>query len=247
MKQALHAPSAQSGFKGIRTNRRGFAGQTLFEITVLVTALMVLAGAVLPAMGDSIANARIVRAKREASDIAAAVSNAHRDLGDLRGTALATRDTRSASMNSTAVSVLFSDGIRPGLADVLPGAATTTPATMNLQGEPALRSWASHLNADALDAHVRINGRQYPASNTNGAGRVWNGPYLTSAITSDPWGHAYLVNAEFLSLESTALDPRLSRAVFVLSAGPNGIVETPFSQSARSARAFGDDIIVRVQ
>ena len=57
----------------------------------------------------------------------------------------------------------------------------------------------------------------------------WNGPYLDS-IESDPWGHAYLVNTRGL------FDDR--EQVWVLSAGPDGIVDT--SPSSRETR--GDDI-----
>ena len=57
----------------------------------------------------------------------------------------------------------------------------------------------------------------------------WNGPYL-DLIEPDPWGNAYLVNTRGL------FDDR--ERVWVLSAGPDGIVDT--SPSSRETR--GDDI-----
>jgi len=36
-------------------------------------------------------------------------------------------------------------------------------------------------------------------------------------------------------------------AVFVLSAGPNGVIETPFYQARDNARLYGDDIGYRLQ
>jgi len=57
----------------------------------------------------------------------------------------------------------------------------------------------------------------------------WNGPYLEN-VEPDPWGHAYLVN--------TGGYHNSRERVWILSAGPNGIVETPLQSSALR----GDDI-----
>jgi len=57
----------------------------------------------------------------------------------------------------------------------------------------------------------------------------------SSAITPDPWGNAYLV-----ILGSGADGP-----VSVLSAGPDGILQTPLAGAAD--RAFGDDRLARIQ
>ena len=61
-------------------------------------------------------------------------------------------------------------------------------------------------------------------------GARWGGPYIP-ALGPDPWGNAYLVNADgWLDVRETA---------FILSAGPDGIVQTP--SEARSPH--GDDLI----
>jgi general secretion pathway protein G len=62
---------------------------------------------------------------------------------------------------------------------------------------------------------------------------TWKGPYMAK-VTSDPWGRAYVTNAtEFLTTGN----------VWILSAGPNGIVET-----GRGAMDLsGDDIGVRIK
>jgi hypothetical protein len=61
-------------------------------------------------------------------------------------------------------------------------------------------------------------------------GQGWHGPYITT-LEADPWGRAYLVNVDGL------VD--LRESAMVLSAGPNGIVET----AANSVRPGGDDLI----
>ena len=77
----------------------------------------------------------------------------------------------------------------------------------------------------------------------------WNGPYLSAPVPGDPWGNQYLVNTQFLDGGTTAADStgRVRRAVFVVSAGGNGVIETPFEQPIVDAKAFGDDIVIRLQ
>jgi hypothetical protein len=62
-------------------------------------------------------------------------------------------------------------------------------------------------------------------------GRNWSGPYLDELVP-DPWGNAYLVNVDGL------IDSR--EEPMVLSAGPDGIVQTqPFE-----SRPAGDDLLL---
>jgi type II secretory pathway pseudopilin PulG len=62
-------------------------------------------------------------------------------------------------------------------------------------------------------------------------GSDWHGPYLTG-VSSDPWGNAYLVNTQgyFFPGERT----------LVISAGPNGMIDTPLAASA----PVDDDILI---
>jgi hypothetical protein len=56
--------------------------------------------------------------------------------------------------------------------------------------------------------------------------------------TPDPWGNAYMVN---VGAHATL------GVVWALSAGPDGIIETPFVQPAGSASVAGDDRAARVR
>jgi len=64
-------------------------------------------------------------------------------------------------------------------------------------------------------------------------GKAWDGPYV-SKLVSDPWGRAYLVNAEGWVLPS--------QHAMVVSAGPDGIIQT----TARDTSAVADDILLIV-
>jgi hypothetical protein len=58
-----------------------------------------------------------------------------------------------------------------------------------------------------------------------------------------------MINSHWIDGGSSTADaqghPR--RAVFVVSAGANGIIETPFEQSIVDAHVYGDDIVIRIQ
>ncbi len=54
----------------------------------------------------------------------------------------------------------------------------------------------------------------------------------------DPWGNRYIVN----------VGARVGgEAVWVISAGPDGVIETPYRQPPATARLAGDDVGVRIK
>jgi len=79
---------------------------------------------------------------------------------------------------------------------------------------------------------------QYLCINGTGTDRPWSGPYLSTLITEDPWGSAYLINISC---------SRDGQAVYVVSAGKNGTVDTTFAQDVGAAAVGGDDYAVRLQ
>lgn len=221
-------------------------GMTVIEATVILSILVILAGALAPVLSDSISSARSVRAKNDLSQIAIGLVNLNRDVGGLipmSGTAL----RQISGERLAAVEVLVSGGNMPLVNPSSAGASrslTILPSPALMAGETLMRQWAD-LPEEALDDHLRRNLRQYPVG-LGGSGNGWNGPYVSRPIESDPWGNRYLVNACFLALTPPHGHAR-ARAVFVLSAGPDGVIETPFDQPIENASAFGDDLIVRIQ
>ncbi len=77
----------------------------------------------------------------------------------------------------------------------------------------------------------------------------WNGPYLSSTIGADAWNNRFAVNVGLIDTtagaETAAGGPK--SAVWVISAGPNGQIETAYSQPITAAVVGGDDIAIRVQ
>jgi general secretion pathway protein G len=92
--------------------------------------------------------------------------------------------------------------------------------------------WLSLSGLDTMDNQLILNtpagivGRAYAQ---NGENR-WNGPYL-NGVKSDPWGFMYLVNVG-------ALWPGQTGPVWVISAGPNNVLDTATSDLT----VQGDDI-----
>ena len=98
--------------------------------------------------------------------------------------------------------------------------------------------WLTGAQGDLGDILDR-NGPLYGTS-----GRfAWRGPYVEE-VGQDPWGNAYLVNGGSLAFG-------VNRAGMVISAGPNGDIETQFTQNIGSGEASvavgGDDIVFRLR
>ena len=80
-----------------------------------------------------------------------------------------------------------------------------------------------------------------PAYSTSGR-RAWKGPYLESD-QADPWGSQYYANVIYLqSIYINATYPSI-----VLSAGPNKLIETQYSQTGPGITIGGDDIVFRLK
>jgi len=113
-----------------------------------------------------------------------------------------------------------------------PVSANCDPTVELLNGNGTIPSFSVAANwlrnnSNSFDNYLNTdNNGCWPAT--------WKGPYM-AIVNADPWGHAYVTNAaEFLTDGA---------AVWILSAGPDGIVDT-----GRGARALsGDDIGIRIK
>ena len=214
----------------------------------MLVVLLILAGTLVPVMSDSINSARLVSAKNDLSQMAVALVNFQRDVGPLVFDGALLRQTQTTASSVRPVLVLTSDGEPPLITDLVPvetvNALLVNPA-LSLDGA-TVEPWVSSPASDMLDLHLRVNGRGYPDT-TGGPGTGWNGPYLSMSVTGDPWGRQYLVNTAFLRGLPPSATLCARCAVFVISAGQNGVLETPFQQPLANAQVFGDDLVMRIQ
>jgi type II secretory pathway pseudopilin PulG len=235
-------------------------GITIIETTVILSVLFILAGAMSPIVSESVSTARAVKAKNDASMIAMGLINFQKDLGADALSFGGTGIVQSISLPE----VLASDGTAPAPSNgeedstqleealpllVKPGEGLTRANRQNARGAlRALRRRWQEASRGSLDDHLTTNrrGYRYRRSGEHGG---WAGPYVNADIKGDPWGNQYLINTQFLDGGTGAADGpgRVRRAVFVVSAGANGSIETPYEQPVTEARAFGDDIVLRLQ
>lgn len=103
---------------------------------------------------------------------------------------------------------------------------------------PAGSDWLTGVRGDMEAVLIRNT----PAYTTSGRFQ-WRGPYV-GELGADPWGNAYLINTKTLRFGA-------NEAGFVLSAGPNGTIETTFQSTIGSGSAAitigGDDIVARIR
>lgn len=197
------------------SRRHGFS---LVEFALVVAAAAILTSVLTPVVLAVTDQTARFRAERDAARLRDALAQLLTDTGALR--------VRTGGHQGQLVYLLVSGGVTP----VLGGgdAAWTRPLSANGV-------------VDLLERHLIANA---PAGDPRNAWAVpkaprsagWRGAYLAGPIEADPWGNRYAVNVGFFGTHSD---------VVVLSAGPNGAVDSPYGQSG--FRPLVDDIALVVR
>ncbi len=189
----------------------------------MVTLALILT----PSLANFISDARVARARTDTQTIASAVVQFYKDNGFFPQWSVAQNGGPGTSANK--VDLLISLGN-------LPSSASNATAT-----------WTTG-STDLLSDQLMSNAPSY-ALKTAGAQFGWSGPYLSSAIEADAWNNRYMVNVGLI--EATAgvqgQGGATKSAVWIISAGVNGTLETAYSQSVLTAILSGDDIGIRIQ
>lgn len=201
-------------WKPVRTQ----SGFTLVEVIVVLAVVLLLTGIAIPMISGYMDDGRRARAQAETKVLAAALTSFNNDLGVYPARS-------SAGVNNT-MKVLITG----------PTVPTSNPYTASHQWA----TWAlSSANGDLMDNHMLLNtpggatGGAYP---TTGSSK-WRGPYLAGPSPLDPWGRPYIVTV--ISAYST--NATNYKRIYVLSAGPNGTIDTGSTATATTDVA-GDDI-----
>lgn len=206
------------------------AGLGLTGTSVILGAIGLLAAVLLPTVFDYIEDQRASRAQVYSNAIAKAIVQLYRDTRRLPYMTDPSASARPLAWQ--AGDYYFLTGEKGNCP------AEEVPWGIDLNGQN--KCTGAGTDSDTLENHL-VNNRpggqgRYPAT---GQFR-WRGPYLDPGVV-DPWGNKYVVNIR-------QADPLLGpRAVFVLSAGRNGKIETAFDQAADSFTVGGDDIVARVK
>jgi len=118
-------------------------------------------------------------------------------------------------------------------------------------GEGSAGGWRGDANArvGAIEDHLIWNRSGGPAPIYRESAAApdepgWNGPYLES-VPLDPWGHPYVCNTRYLegaNLPDVTPGEVRTHAVFCMSAGPDGLFESPLADGVRLLGPVGDDL-----
>jgi len=195
--------------------KRTQGGLTLIELIVVLAALAILVAILIPTVISLPEQAEELRAKNDARAIGEAIQNLHKDLAKWSVYASSPLTPANATLER-----LTSAGNAPGVS-----------------GAPGTADWIiADATTDALDDHLATNrlsdASQYPVTGEF----AWRGPYLPEA-PEDPWGNRFIVNVRWLQPGASP------NVVWVLSAGPNKIIETTFAEPSLA----GDDIGFRLR
>jgi len=206
------------------TKRRAM-GFTLIELTVVLAVIVTLALVLTPSIANFINDARVAKARNDCQTLASAIFQFYRDTGFFPAWKVA--QNGGPGLPSNRLQVLASRGNAP------------------LEDVPTL--WS--IGATGGLAEQLVNNTPGYILKTPTSQFGWNGPYFSNEIGADPWGNRYLVNIGLIDTSPGAatLSGQQKLAVWVLSPGPNGTVETPFTLPILNAASGGDDIAVRIQ
>lgn len=208
-----------------RASRRVDGGFTLIELTVVLAVIVTLALVLTPSIINFITDSRVARARNDTQTISAAIIQFYRDNGFFPQ--WSTANAGGPGLAANKVDLLISPGNIPTEAV----SSTWTSGTTDLLTDQLLS------NAPAYSART--------ATNTFG----WNGPYLSSAVGSDSWNNRYMVNIGLIdTTQGTQTGAGVTKsAVWVISAGANGRLDTAYTQAITTAVITGDDIAFRIQ
>lgn len=200
-------------------------GFTLIELTVVLAVIVTLALILTPSITNFINDSRVARTRADTQTVAAAVVQFYKDNGFFPQWSTASAGGPGTAANK--VDLLVSPGNVP------------TVAAANL--------WTTG-KTDTLSSQLMTNSPSYTLKNAT-ATFGWNGPYLSSGVGADAWNNRYMVNVGLIdTTQGTQTSAGVTKsAVWVISAGANGQIETGYAQAITAASLTGDDIGVRVQ
>ncbi len=213
--------------RGNRGNRgnHGSRGFTLIELTVVLAVIVTLALILTPSITNFITDSRVARARNDVQTIAAAAVQFYKDNGFFPQWTAAVSGGPGTAANK--VDLLISPGNVPAV-----GTANT---------------WTTG-TTDTL-AHQLLNNTPVYTVKTATSQFGWNGPYLTSDIGADPWNNRYMVNVGLIDTTQGVQTSggATKSAVWIVSAGPNGTIDTAYTQAVTIALITGDDLGTRIQ
>lgn len=203
----------------------GDGGFTLIEVLVVLSVVAALAAILTPVVVRYVDDARNQRATSDVKVVGSALGQFFRDLA--KGPVFT-----DASLSSGDLTVLYGPGNSPNV--------SSTPGWPSSGGTFDETAASAGTLEDQLISNAPGYATTTPSGVRPGQGATWQGPYMGD-VGGDPWGNRYLAAVE-------GFQQGVDEAVFVVSAGPDGLVGTSADQESAGELSVGDDdIVFRVQ
>jgi type II secretory pathway pseudopilin PulG len=213
--------TGRSRFAGVRRAARlyGQAGLSMVEIVIVLSVITAITGILAPAGLSLVQQARELQVERDGGSLRDSIIKL---LVDSNRTTI-----RLGQGNGPRVDLLVSEGLAPDTDGSGDSRWIRTP-----DGAGVIDS-LDHYLVENTPAGSLANAWPVPTSLDSGG---WRGAYLPTVPATDPWGHRYAINVRYLGTRNDVL---------VLSAGPDGLVQTPYEGSG--LLPGGDDRAVLVR
>jgi len=224
----------------------------MIEIIVILAVLGVMAAVLAPVVLNYLDDSRKSKAESDVKTLGGSILRLTRDVGHFP-----LYKDGAKTTGGSEIDLLVGPGNDPvdgtgkwlssGGSGTFPGQGEGVQGGFPGQGKGVQRGFPGQgpgvsAVTDNLENHLTRNA---PGGSTSNPYPVtgplaWRGPYLEK-ITEDSWGNRYLVNIR-------NAHPDQAKAVWVLSAGPNGIIETdPDAATDAGPTPGGDDIAIRLR
>ena len=212
------------------------SGFTLVEILVAVAILAILSATLSPLVIKYVNDGRRARALSDAQTIGQAILAFQVDTG--LWPVSNDGDTGDAGEVSRLVGLSSANLSNANIPD---GNGSGTTGAWRTGGDGG--------TAASLEDHLIFNQDDnssplYTTSATPPDPPGWSGPYLKS-VPPDPWGNPFVCNVRYLenaNVNGVTVGEASSHAVMCLSAGPNLLWDTSFSDATALSGPEGDDI-----
>lgn len=193
---------------------RNQKGFTLLELVLVLLIISLLIGVMMPIVFGKIEHAQGVNAQVNLQRIYGGILDFYNDLGFYPKYVEGQKAPGGATYN------------------ILRSEQGAVPSSLDPK-------WLMTDKVDYIENQLIKNMPAYKEKLNPQAQQDWNGPYLTCSLLPDPWGNKWFVNVEFLDETGK---PSEKHKVWILSAGPNKTIDTPYTQLQTIGQITGDDI-----
>lgn len=235
-------------------------GMSLVEATVILMVVSILAAVLAPSARAYIEDGRNTKAKKDVEAIGGVVDQLLRDTGmrclSFNGSSCANDTSGRVELLVSGSSVSANEPTVLTSATGSIPASTASAASISWGGDPVTE--VANNRRDLMDNQFVRNTPNYaaPSFTVGGGPRTgvgWRGAYIDGPVDVDPWGYAYQVSTLFLAVATDAPAGTdegerrggWTRDVVVVSAGSNGVIQTPFGSA--TTIAVGDDVTYVIQ